>query len=230
MGQLTLITPTGARPKAFALCEHWMSLQGTNHEVTWVVIDDADPATPCTMGQKVIRPKYRWVSGYNTQHDNLVLGLRETATERIVFIEDDDYYAPGYLDKVMEELDHAEITGEMPARYYNIRERAYREIGNTNHASLSSTAIRGERVQKIFSEVLGSGVLLYDRHLWGRCVTRGIPTSSFENLTVGIKCMPGRKGIAYGHRIDSRWTADPTLSKLREWIGTDATFYESVLD
>jgi hypothetical protein len=45
------------------------------------------------------------------------------------------------------------------------------------------------------------------------------------NTVVGIKGLPGRKGLGLGHRPDHRFTPDPDFAKLREWIGADAEHY-----
>ena len=37
---IQLLTPTGMRPEAFALCERWMAAQTYDGPCTWFVVDD----------------------------------------------------------------------------------------------------------------------------------------------------------------------------------------------
>ncbi|HCZ47951.1 MAG TPA: hypothetical protein DCZ11_02980, partial [Gammaproteobacteria bacterium] len=147
---LTLLTATGARPQAWALCERMMRLQDWDGAVRWVIVDDGAHPQPLTFRRpgwtlEVIRPQPYWRPGMNTQARNLAAGLAEIGdTERVVVIEDDDAYAPGYLRAVASWLADAPLVGESHARYYHVARRVWRDCGNHAHASLCSTAVRDE--------------------------------------------------------------------------------------
>lgn len=224
---LTMLTATGARPEAFTLCQRWMMRQTYAGPVRWIIVDDGP--TPQPIGFKragwtleVIRPNPLWQPGQNTQARNLVAGLDACGADaRVVIVEDDDHYAPDWLETCERELHKAELVGEIRARYYNIASRKGRQLGNTHHSSLCSTAMRGAALDT-FRRVCQPGVKFIDMNLWRQHPSRHL----FDGSSVtGIKGLPGRGGIGMGHRHNFNGAHDPSLKLLREWIGEDAEFY-----
>jgi len=230
---LTIITPTGARPEAFAQCKRLMQRQLYSGPVYWIIIDDGAEHTDTTFEKegwrlKVIRPEQKWKPGDNTQRTNLLLGLDEAerfSAERgeplrLTVWEDDDWYAPTWLSTLVREMESAELVGEIIARYYNVRSRRYDRLHNFTHASLRCSGMR-DGALKTFREVLGSHSQYYDFKLWKahkrKRVFRGTET-------VGIKGLPGRPGIAIGHLTD-KGRPDFELTELRKMIGDDVDFY-----
>ncbi len=242
------ITCTGARPEAFALCEKYMARQTVQPDL-WLVVDDCDPATKCTMGQTIIRPEPRWPEfpEPNTQHRNLaaaihfamINGRSIEPQDKIIFFEDDDWYAPDYIQKQIWRFNSHDIVGETPAYYYHVKNRAFRifdesEMSNpTPHASLCATAIRGSLLPLLIDALECRAWI--DMYLWrkGSPMGNGLSNSGFTASgtasVVGIKGMPGRPGVSQCHRqeADGRWSGDPDLSRLRQWIGDDADAYKS---
>ena len=224
---LTLLTATGARPEAFALCERWMLRQTYAGPVRWIVVDDGPQPQRITFKRAgwdvvLIRPAPLWQPGDNTQARNLVAGLNACdRNTRLVVIEDDDHYAPTWLETCDRELQRAELVGECRARYYNIASRIGRQLGNSGHASLCSTAMRGQALAT-FRNVCQPGVKFIDMNLW-----RQHPSKHLFNGggVTGIKGLPGRGGIGMGHRKEFAGMRDPDLKLLRQWIGDDAEFY-----
>ena len=96
---LTLITPTGDRPDAFALCQQYMLAQDYPGDVRWIIVDDGVTATPVTFEREgwtvdVLRPEPM----PRSQARNLLAGMGHVAPGgRVAIIEDDDIYAPEYL-------------------------------------------------------------------------------------------------------------------------------------
>ena len=215
MNGVSLVTPTGGRPEAFALCERWMERQTYTGPLQWVVVDDVTPATQLTMGQEVVRPVPEW-SGSHTLARNFKAGLNAAKYDAVVIIEDDDWYSPGYGQEMVERLERMPLmmlAGERPARYYNVRDRSYRLPGNAAHASLCQTAFRLELVPKILGLITDETWI--DLRIWSK-----IPGELYESYNVvGIKGMPGRTGIGTGHTQNG--IPDPELKVLREWIGPD---------
>lgn len=129
--------------------------------------------------------------------------------------EDDDWYAPGYLADVAKWLSHRPLAGECRARYYNIATGKGRQINNDRHASLCSTAVRGEGLRALRQAVAKADTFI-DMTLW-----RMLPGRLYQTKhVVGIKGMPGRGGIGTGHR-----DAFGQPMNLRDWIGEDAALY-----
>lgn len=224
---LQLLTATGARPEAFALCERWMGAQTYEGPVTWIVVDDGPTPLPVTKSPKgwtqiVVRPAPFWQPGQNTQARNLLKGLDAIdVRQALVIIEDDDYYAPGWLDTCVRELAHAELVGEDRARYYNLSLRRGRQLSNTRHSSLCSTALRGGAIDTL-RKACELRPKFIDLELWNRHRSRRL----FQgHRVVGIKGLPGRGGIGMGHRDDFSGEYDPDGSLLRSWVGEDARHY-----
>jgi hypothetical protein len=219
---LTLITCTGARPEAFALCERWMQRQTYKGELQWIVVDDGPEPTPMTHGQLAVRPQPRWSPGAITLSRNMLAALPLVLGAKVLFIEDDDYYGPQYLESMSHALDRAALAGQIPARYYNVRSRQYRVIDNVRHASLCQTGIRAEVLQKLELACRAENRFI-DLRLWRE--NQGEVAEALGSL--GIKGLPGRPGIGIGHSPSARWIADTDGSWLRNAIGEDAAAYQS---
>lgn len=224
---LTLLTATGARPQAWAICEQLMARQDYAGQVRWLVVDDGPEPQPVTFQRegwevKVIRPTRCWRPGQNTQARNLLQGLAHcSARDRVVVIEDDDWYAPDWLSHVAAQLEQAELVGESHARYYNIALRMGRQLNNAGHASLCSTALRGRAIDAL-RKACQSAPQFIDMRLWRRFQGGHLFGG---HRVVGMKGLPGRAGIGIGHNAKFSGTADPDGSLLREWIGADARLY-----
>lgn len=224
---LTLLTATGARPAAWALCERWMAQQDYAGPVRWIIVDDGPEPQPVTFRRDgwqlvLVRPSPHWAPGQNTQARNLLKGLAAVGPEdRLVIIEDDDWYAPDWLTTVAAELEHAELVGEHRARYYNVEQRRGRQLANTGHASLCSTAMRGSALRD-FADACRSRPKFIDLELWRRPRDRRLFGG---HRVVGIKGLPGRGGIGMGHDPDFKGEADAGGALLRDWIGADAEVY-----
>jgi hypothetical protein len=217
---ITLLTCTGDRPECFARLEHWMARQ-TMMWSKWIVVDDGEVPTKCTRGQHHIllppgkAPKESFAENYR-------VGLQCCATSKFVFvIEDDDWYAPQYITNLMAVLLDYELAGESQAKYYNVAERKFREMGNGGHASLCQTAFRGSLVPRILPLISDESAFL-DTRIWKLDVSKHLRPSTFS---VGLKGQAGRKGIGVGHRpaANGKWHDDADGDVLRQWIGDDAT-------
>ncbi|HGM6772870.1 TPA: glycosyltransferase family A protein [Stenotrophomonas maltophilia] len=224
---LTLLTATGARPAAWALCERWMARQDYAGPVRWIIVDDGPDPQPVTFRREgwqlvLVRPSPHWAPGQNTQARNLLKGLTAVGPEdRLVIIEDDDWYAPDWLTTIAAELERAELVGEHRARYYNVEQRRGRQLANTGHASLCSTAMRGSALRD-FADACRSRPKFIDLELWRRPRARRLFGG---HRVVGIKGLPGRGGIGMGHDPDFKGDADASGDLLRQWVGADAEVY-----
>jgi len=219
--KVSLLTCTGGRPEAFALCEKWMGRQTiTPHE--WIVVDDCEPKTETTMGQVRVEPRPVW-TGEATLGRNLIAGLGRVTGDVVAFIEDDDWYSPDYLDSRLTLLDDAMIAGEGHARYYNVQRRGWMKHCNAAHACLMATVCRVECLPKIVEVIENSSTHCYDLTIWRAINDSALVLNDWQ--CVGMKAMPGRPGLAGGHGGAARMTDDPDLDKLHEWIGDDAESY-----
>jgi hypothetical protein len=231
---ITLITPTGARLEAFARCEEYMLRQTVKDPIQWIVIDDAEPRTKITIPkssniqQEYYRGPVLWTPHINTQRPNMHEALQHVnpKTEAIFVIEDDDYYAPNYLETLLWLLQKFEAVGEANNKYYAIKSRSYREWKNLGHASLCSTGLRMSSYQILYDAV-NSGELFMDMAFWRKAFERGTSNVLLIglNIGVGIKQMPGRHGIGAGHDPEGQeFKKDPSFDMLKRWIPIEEDF------
>lgn len=227
MKPLQLLTATGARPEAFALCQRWAARQTYTGPVHWIIVDDGPrqqrvERMPENWLTVLIRRAPFWQPGENTQARNLLHGLDAIDPDGpLVIWEDDDWYAPDWLDVVSRELQHAELVGECRARYYNVALQRGRQLNNQSHASLCATAMRGRAIQT-FRKACERKQKFIDIELWRSARSRRLFGG---HRVVGIKGLPGRGGIGMGHSEDFNGQHDPDQSLLRSWIGDDAEAY-----
>jgi hypothetical protein len=226
---LTLITPTGDRTQAFALCERWIRRQTAWLVVAqWFVVDDGARPTPVTHNQEHVRRLPEPGEGH-TLVKNLRLALSlPIRGSKILFIEDDDWYGPEYLATMSRLLDADPLVGEGNAHYYNLKTRQWAYMHNAGHASLCQTGVTLQAVAFFASILDQSKTPFVDMTLWQtwRGKRRIFTMPDDHPLSVGIKGMPGRAGIGSGHRPDFPGMEDaPDLARLRLWLGADADHY-----
>lgn len=224
MTGLTVITPTRDRPQAFALCRRWMASQKAAGPIQWIVVDDGD--TPVEPGP--FEHVRREPSGVrNTLPENLIAALDRAREDRIVIMEDDDFYAPGYLAMIGGRLEREWAAGEVKARLYNVKSRRWHTDANPSFASLCRTGFRKEAMPLVRGaaiETRRAGDVSIDVRFWKAVRATGQPCGLFEQpkLTVGIKGLPGRAGLGKNHAPDVFPHKDPEGAILRNWVGETA--------
>ncbi len=226
MAGVTLITPTGGRPEAFALCRKYVERQTYAGPTQWIVVDDgrapeAKELKSDRMLITVIRPEPFWEHGQNTLARNLLAAIPEVQHDYVLVIENDDCYRPDYVERQMTRfLEGTDIVGEVPARYYHLPTRQYAVLKNSRHASLCQTGFHRGLLPTLKSVCENLEAAFIDVRLWERCPTRRV--LCHDSRCVGMKGLPGRTGIGVGHRPEASpasWIPDPNLRELRSWIG-----------
>jgi glycosyltransferase involved in cell wall biosynthesis len=236
---ITLITTTGNRPEAFNQCIEYMRRQTYTGPIQWIVVSDDNldaienydkfrGIRPATSMQIVSGPK-KWRRGINTQRLNLDAAISLCEGKYVFIIEDDDWYHPSYLDAYVALLHQFRIVGEVNAKYYNLRNKTWREMKNYSHASLCQTAFH-RSLLPMFEEAVNSGDIYIDIQLWKYAADLGINRGFFSDtgLAVGIKGMPGRNNIGVGGKAEN-FIPDGNGEKLKEWVGKDYDFYKQFL-
>jgi glycosyltransferase involved in cell wall biosynthesis len=223
--RITLLTPTADRPVAFALCEKMMARQSSKFD-EWIVADGGEVPALCTMGQTHVHmPQPPGAANFA---GNLSNGLARATGDAIIFIEDDDWYAPEHVATLAAVLERRPIAGaEAVQRYYNVARRCWLTYKNVG-ASLCQTAIRRELSPKLVETINACAARNsygIDTNFW-RSTARDQWGIAGRMTVVGIKGLPGRAGLGVGHRPSEAWNRDPDLRVLREWIGeVDAAVY-----
>jgi hypothetical protein len=224
--KFSVLTPTCDRPIGITLLEAMMRRQ-TIQPDQWIVADGGEVPAVLTMGQIHLRdPK---PAGALNFASNLLNGIDACTSELMVLAEDDDWLAPTHLEsmKALGEKGHKLIGTEEVQRYYNVAHRCWRMFNNIG-ASLCQTAIHRDlfpTFRRVIHDCIGKGTYGIDTNFW-KAVSRNDWAFTRRMTVVGIKGLPGRAGLGVGHRPDARWSRDPTLDKLRGWIGpADAATY-----
>jgi hypothetical protein len=144
----------------------------------------------------------------------------------VLVVEDDDYYAPTHVAQTVALFaDGVDLVGDDTQRYYHVPTRQWRIFANTG-ASLCQTGFRRELLPVFAAQIAACrvrGSYGMDAALW-----RATPAARWRlarlETVVGIKGLPGTRGLGIGHRAHG-WSRDPTGVRLRQWIGADAAVY-----
>ena len=226
---ITAITPTGDRPLAFSLCRRWMEGQ-TQGPDQWIVVDDGkNPMKPFD-GIDYIRREPLPSDPKFTLAENLKAAIPHVKGDKIIIIEDDEYYAPIYIEVMGKNFGRHEVVGIGKSRYYHLPSGGYMIIGNMGHASLAQTAI-SKSFLSFFQSILTPGKLYIDYEVWRRAKKRGSGFIFFDPkpIYVGIKGLPGRIGIGRGHDRKIYRMIDRGRKVLRQWIPQDYQVYLDIL-
>jgi hypothetical protein len=237
---VTIITCTGGRAESIRRCARYVHrFKGLgNQPVQWIVVDDGEVQTHvpymgdnAVVEERLVRPKHRWQPGMNTLALNLLAAIPHVKWDRVLFVEDDDWYHASYMARQSSRLDSSDIAGDMDARYYHIPSRRFKVFNCAQHASLAQTAIRSSLLP-VLADVCASGTDFIDVRLWKLATKphKSITFAANAGHHVGLKGLPGRAGIGVGHRpglFGADWKHDPNHDKLREWLGVDVLLYMS---
>ena len=224
MTRIAVITPTADQPTGMALLEGYMARQ-TRQPDQWIVADDGLQPAQLSFGQTHLVERRRFEGGRSLA-SNLLRGLEAVQADMILIMEHDDWYSREHIAHVAAQLDRQPVAGSKLQRYYNVAQRHWRVMSNRG-SCLAQTGLRAEcvpQLRKAAQRSFGTGEIGIDALFWAGFKT---VRNDISQTTVGIKGLPGRKGLGMGHRPpDHRWTADPAMKKLAEWIGQDAGLYQ----
>lgn len=232
---ISLITCTGFRPEAFALCHKYVCRQTYKGPIQWIVItDDPDKSTlistlksvPTNIHPELYNGPDEWKPEFNTQRGNMNEALKHVKGQKVLFIEDDEWYSPRYVDEMFKLLNFVDICGETNALYYHVQIPGWKRMHNYRHVSLCQTGIKSSLLPNIIKAV-NSGEMYFDINLWNQAHEQRVSCCLFESmdLCVGMKGLPGRGGLGAGHK-NRDYLMDPGLVKLREVIGPDVELYK----
>ena len=248
--RITVITCTGDRPLVFALCKRWMEKQKRRAD-QWIVVDDGKvPLTP-SQGMEYIRREPKADDPKHTMLLNLREAIPRITGDKVIIIEDDEYYAPGYVEEMSRRLDKYEIVGICRSKYYHFASGHYSRYTNMDHASLAQTCFRASFLSDLMA--LMKGDVFIDMRIW-RLVGKtdalrwGEPDCKApdrevgggrgllfdddgRNLYVAMKAMPGRVGSSSGHQLHRDYVPDtPARDMLKKWTADAYLYYKAILD
>lgn len=227
--KVTLLTVTGDRPAAFALCERWMAQQ-THKPSRWVVVDHGEGRLVPTMGQDV-----RFTQSRDLAH-NLRSHIHAAAqgADLILFVDDDAYYAPHYVETMVEQAigdeEPLELVGESNALHYNVGFRMWDAKGNTKYAPLGQSAMRPSLIPALLHACQNTSSPI-DTQLWKGTTHKRLFYTG-RRVAIGIKGLPGDEHPDAAHItcIKGGYHCDLDLRKLQSLIGKDAAHYYRYFD
>jgi hypothetical protein len=157
--------------------------------------------------------------------------IPEVRHDKVLFIEDDDWYAADYVETMADAMETrgAQMIGTSRSLYYHVPSRRWRVMQNQGTASLCQTGMEAHALPFLKDACVQRPEAI-DWWLWQYGLRRSHLLAI--DRCVGIKGLPGRPGIGVGHKPErhpEQWTADPKLTVLREWIGNDVELYREFL-
>ncbi len=238
---ITAVTCTGDRPVCFSLLEQWVKDQTVKVD-QWIVVEDGKSQFQESGAYELFRRTPQKSDPKFTMILNLELALQKVKGDVVLFLEDDEYYAPEYVEQMNRELGSFQLVGIGRSKYYHLPGRKWYRHQNMGHASLAQTGFQ----RSFLKTALGclKGDMFYDIRLW-RMVNKDadnlrIPSSNCRHqsfnrdglvfddgdsmLYVGMKGLPGRGGIGIGHRELAYYVPDPEMSGLSNWVRNEHHF------
>lgn len=240
--KITALTCTGDRKICLELLTKWIKNQ-TMKVDQWLVVDDGkEPFMPTMDCDYIYRTPQR-DDPAQTLNTNLEYALPHVTGDIVLFMEDDEYYAPNYVETMVAKIQGHEAVGLCNSKYYNMMYKTFYVHNTRDHASLAQTGVVKEYLPTL--KALLKGDPFIDIRIWaeigGRDMSwkkapfinkeldvnngRGLLFDDGDKncLYVGIKGMPGRKGIGAGHKGGGR--VDPNHQTLRQWMPKDCEDY-----
>lgn len=238
---ITAITPTGDRHLAFDLCRRWIAAQTVKPD-QWIIVDDGRAPMEIKFDEpyaQYIRRAPRPDDPKHTLVVNIECALSYVRGDRVFFIEDDEYYAPDYIECLNHQLWDYQLVGIGCSKYYHLPTGGYTQHANMKHASLAQTAYRAE-LTPLVAHCVAQGMEKYwlDDRIWRAArdtEEKKKKTLIFNDevnpLYAGIKGLPGRTGIGIGHKPASyREHDNDSRDQLKKWIPRDYQVYLDLLE
>jgi glycosyltransferase involved in cell wall biosynthesis len=237
---ISLITCTGGRPKALELLRQCVLGQWWYGPIQWIVVNDVERDFELSFSKddnsdqelfiEYVRPNPKWEPGQNTYRRNLKEALDKVKGQYIFFLEDDEYYHSSYLSFIMASFRNYDypIVGLNHLLQYHLPTRTWLEKFRITWPALCATAIKASHLQHVYDAVEREGNT--DHMLYQIVQERGTAIHLAPNggLVVGLKGTPGRPGITPHHKT-GYFNQDPTGAKLKQWIGSAAEDYLSLI-
>lgn len=235
MGKIAILTPTGEREFCLNRCKYYIERQSHLPDY-WIISDNGKIKT----AKNVSSDKVNTIHGEHPGHSNIgksftgnilnILSMIPDDVEYCIVFEDDDWYHPSYIENTLDRLTNFDLVGMPYALYYNVRTRSYRKNNNEKRASLCETAFHVsvcEALAKCCHVKRESAFV--DARLWEGKIFKGSKhLFADKRLVVGMKGLPGRKGVGIGHRAPN-YKKDLDFSYLRSIIGKeDALWYQQI--
>jgi len=229
----TIITPTGDRQQAFDICYKYVKRQ-TIQPKQWIIIDDGEKPTDVKGEPFYVRRNRQASDPQHTLPVQMQQALLMVQTEYVIIIEDDDWYAPDYCEKVLELFNRGKkisLVGQADTIYYNVKTRRYFIHDNTLHTAWCQTAFKTAIIPSILQichQCIRSKFTYVDLRCWRNLRCNKYILKDQPPMNIGMKAMPGRGGSVSGHynSHDKRFIDDKDMTQLKSWMAEDYKNYE----
>lgn len=227
---ITVITPTRDRPAGFNLCRKWIERQTCRSDIDWIVVDDGN------ISVDIPHLEYRYLrrppsEKKFTNFDNVLFGLEQANGEVVMYIEDDDWISPNYVQNMVDNVSGVSAAALGGDLIYHIGYRRYidhripAKEAKSRLRFMGSFCVAGEGIELLGQACRDASRVedpLIDLRFWKLIAGRKLPFNVFASLDiVKIKGIPGRS-ITWKHGADVG-TRDPDEKYLRSLIGDDDT-------
>jgi glycosyltransferase involved in cell wall biosynthesis len=198
-----LIPTQGNRPNFLAQCVQYVARQSYPIHTIEIVNDDSGMKIDLT---------WRYKLGFERLKNKCDL---------IVVFEDDDWYSKDYVESIVDRIGDHEIVGSNQTYYYHIMHGKLWQMKHPGRASMFSTAIKTDALDKI--DFPDDNFVYLDMWLWKQLKGLAYDTSEIHN--VGIKHALGLCG-GIGHSHLNKYIDAPNWLKII--VGSDYEFYERI--
>lgn len=238
-----IVTPTRDRNLVIHLLARWLRQQTVKPD-RWIVVDDGE--TPIEF-EPPMTHLVRRLRGKNEPVHSLCLNLRQALPylvgDHFFICEDDEYYAPTYIETMLSHFNEWPPQGPQNiavgigySKYYHLGLKSPFVHENMRHASLAQTAFSAAGIVEFIRALEDPNEKFIDIRFWKRVLSRGIVWRDGEHFDgkagaqyVGMKGLPGLPGIGFGHKAMPQYRQDPKLEYLRRWIRPeDFAEYEKI--
>lgn len=232
---VTVITPTGDRFAAFNRCIQWVLTQ-TVMPSQWIIVDDGTiPLTDAMQLPKwatYVRRERKPTDPPHTLSSNLLSAIDHIENDKILIMEDDDWYAPNYIEFMLPYFDQADMIATNRITYYHLLGRVWKQGKPAKHSALAQTGFTQKAIPQLKRvcemdnwEIREKG--LVDRYWWHSFEGTQLLIQEPPLLHAGFKGLFGRKGLAEGHEHTSwGYKKDDDYTFLKSIIGDDIVFYK----
>jgi len=196
-----IIPDRGDRPELLKNCLRMLENQTVAPTEICVVNEPPKDAEICDI-------TYRYRIGYDH--------FRGKNFDCILLIENDDWYHPKYIERMVEkwlELDQPDLCGHQYTVYYHIAKRAWLQLDHFRRSSAMNTLIKPDLNFKWCVD----HEPYTDIYLWMKSGLKGITWMPFTHLCLGIKHGIGKSGGAFHTTYLNRFqNQDPNFDFLKQ--------------
>lgn len=232
---ITCITPTRDRHHIFNEIITCINNQTVKPD-KWIIVDDGTkPLSDDILSLSNVQIDYIRMPipdpNIKTHTINARAGLHRVSEGSVFIIDDDDYYAPTYIEKMSHALTTYDIVGPtIECDYSLIKNAGYNTFNRTNFASNHHTAFNCSILDSIHNIIDNTDNPCMDKLVWRWATSDPSVKSGLVEFSpficVSLKSWPGvHNGYVKNHRRSFLGKHDDDLKYFNYLLGSDAIRY-----